>query len=250
MSETPLLVEYAGRLATLTLNRPDQRNALSPEVFLALREAVDEIGGREDIGCVILGATGPSFCAGYDLKARARAKTALPAGFAAATINALAALPQPVIAEVRGHCFTGGMELALAADFIVASDTARFVDTHARWSMRAAWGLTQRLPRRVGLSLAKDMMFTGREFRGAEAVTIGLATRCVPDAELEAETRRAAAAILERDREVLAPEANPFEPDGSGNLAAIVPFLRGHNPRPLCASGGIYDATSSGHRTF
>jgi len=203
MTETPLLTEFADGLATLTLNRPDQLNALSPEVFQALRIAVDEIAAREDIGCVILQGAGRAFCSGFDLKSRERAKTVLPFGFAAATITALSKLPQPVIAAVRGHCFTGGMELALAADFIVAADTARFADTHARWSMRAAWGLTQRLPRRVGGSLAKELMFTGREFGAAEAVAIGLAVRCVPDADLESEVKTIAQSILGRDQAVL-----------------------------------------------
>ena len=203
MNNEPFLFEFDDRLATLTLNRPDQLNALSPEIILALRAAIDEIAGREDIGCVILRGAGASFCSGYDLKARERARAMLPPGFAAGAITALAALPQPVIAAVRGHCFTGGLELALAADFIIAADTARFADTHARWSMRAAWGLTQRLPRRIGESLAKDMMFTGRELGGAQALAVGLAARCVPDADLESAAQSCARSILERDQAVV-----------------------------------------------
>jgi enoyl-CoA hydratase len=201
-SDEIIFVDEDG-IATITLNRPDNLNAVSPELALSLRSVVDKIATLDHIGCVVLQGSGRSFCSGYDLKARERAREMLPPGFAAETITAIANLPQPVIAAVRGHCFTGGLELALAADFIIASDNARFADTHAKWSMRAAWGLTQRLPRRIGRSLAKEMMFTGREFSGSEAVAIGLANRCVPDADLEAETKACAQSVMARDLAVL-----------------------------------------------
>jgi enoyl-CoA hydratase len=185
-------------LAILTLNRPDQLNALSPELFLALRAAVDDIAGDEQVGCVVIRGAGRSFCAGYDLKSRDRAKAILPPNFGAHTIEAIAALPQPVIAAVHGHCFTGGLELALATDFIIAAEGVRLADTHAKWGMRASWGMTQRLPRRIGAATAKDMMFTGREVGGREALALGLVTRCVADEALETATADCARAILDR----------------------------------------------------
>jgi enoyl-CoA hydratase len=190
-------------LRILTLNRPDQLNALSPELLLQLGDQIQEIGSSPKVACVILRGAGRSFCAGYDLKARERARTLLPANYAARTINALAALPQPVIASVHGHCFTGGLELALAADFIIAAEHARFADTHARWSMRAAWGLTQRLPRRIGSAAAKDMMFSGREMSGVEAAQLGLASRWSPDETLAELTLTVANAICERSSAVV-----------------------------------------------
>jgi enoyl-CoA hydratase len=92
------------------------------------------------------------------------------------------------VAVVHGHCVTGGLELALAADLILAAESARFADTHARFGLAATWGLTQRLPRRIGPYRAREMMFTGRVFGGREAAEIGLASRCVPDADLESAT--------------------------------------------------------------
>ena len=93
-------------------------------------------------------------------------------------------LPQPVIAAVQGHCYTGSLELALACDLLIAAEDARFADTHGKWAMSPSWGMTQRLPRRVGLLNAKEMMFSGRVVGGAEAVALGLANRCVPVGEL------------------------------------------------------------------
>jgi enoyl-CoA hydratase/carnithine racemase len=199
MQVTELLVALdPNGLCVLTLNRPALCNALSPEMILALRKAVDEIAENPHCRCVVLRGAGGSFCSGFDLKARDRARSLLAPGFTAATITALTQLPQPVIAAVHGHCMTGGLELALAADFIVAADDAHFADTHAKWGMRAGWGLTQRLPRRVGIALAKDMMFTGRELSGAEAAAAGLATRCVPSDQFEAAVNDMIALILER----------------------------------------------------
>jgi len=199
----PLERRDEGGLAILTLNRPDQLNALSPELFLALREAVDDIAASAAVSCVLIRGAGRSFCAGFDLKARERSRATLPADFGARLLADLAALPQPVIAAVHGHCFTGGLELALAADFIIAAETTRFCDTHAKWGMRAAWGMTQRLPRRIGAAAAKDMMFTGRELSGREALALGLASRCVPDDELETAALACARAVLERSAGVV-----------------------------------------------
>jgi enoyl-CoA hydratase/carnithine racemase len=198
-----LIVDDVGNgLRVLTLNRPDQLNALSPELLLLLGEQVQKIR-TSDVTCVVLRGAGRSFCAGYDLKARERAKSFLPPNYAAQTIDSIAALPQPVIASVHGHCVTGGLELALAADFMIVAEHARFADTHARWSMHAAWGLTQRLPRRIGAAAAKDVMFSGREIDGVEAVQLGLASRWAPDEELNDLTMRVASTICERPAEVL-----------------------------------------------
>lgn len=107
--------------------------------------------------------------------------------FQARTIERLAQLPQPVIAAVHGPCFTGGLELVLAADIILAAETARFADTHAKWGLVPGWGMSQRLPRRIGTYKAREMMFTAREIDGRTAERIGLANICVPDELFEAE---------------------------------------------------------------
>jgi enoyl-CoA hydratase/carnithine racemase len=135
---------------------------------------------------VILAGKGRSFSAGNDLKAIQAGETAPSRHFQAETLEAIEALPQPVIAAVQGHCYTGSLELALACDLLVCAENARFADTHGKWGMSPTWGMSQRLPRRVGLTRAKELMFSGRVVGGAEAVAIGLANRCVPDDELMA----------------------------------------------------------------
>ncbi len=172
-------------LSILTLNRPDALNALSPALFVELRGHIDAIAEATDqIGCVILCGKGRSFSAGNDLKAIQAGERPPTADFQARTLEAIERLPQPVIAAVQGHCYTGALELAIACDLMIAADTARFSDTHGKWGMTPTWGMSQRLPRRVGLLAAKEMMFSGRVVDGAEAAAMGLANRCVPANDL------------------------------------------------------------------
>jgi enoyl-CoA hydratase/carnithine racemase len=172
-------------LCILSLNRPDTLNALSPNLFIELRTHIDALARQtETIGCVILCGKGRSFSAGNDLKAIQSGEVAPSRHFQAETLEAIERLPQPVIATVQGHCYTGSLELALACDFIIAADNARFADTHGKWAMSPTWGMSQRLPRRVGIGRAKEMMYSGRVVSGQEATQIGLAVSCVPEAEL------------------------------------------------------------------
>ena len=174
-----------GNVAILTLNRPDQLNALSPKLFGELRAHVDALAQQGDrISAVVLTGAGRSFSAGNDLKAIAAGETA-PPHFQAETIERMEALPQVVIGAVRGHCYTGALELVLGCDLIVASETARFCDTHGKFAMVPQWGMSVRLPARIGLPKAREIMFTGRVVDGREAERIGLANRCVADAELD-----------------------------------------------------------------
>lgn len=192
-----VLREDAGGVAYLTLNRPEQLNALSPSLFVELRKHIEDIASTPDsIGCVILRGAGRSFSAGNDIKAIQSGDRAPSAHFQAETIDALQSLPQPVIAAVKGYCYTGALELALGCDFIVAAESARFADTHGKWSMTPTWGMSQRLPRRIGAARAKQMMFTGTPVSGAEAVSLGLANVCVPDDELDATVAAMAATIV------------------------------------------------------
>lgn len=160
-----------GGLCTLTLNRPDKLNALDTELFFELDAHLAELEGQtETIGCVVLRGAGRAFCAGADLGAVDTTLGLLKPKI----IERLARLPQPTIAAVHGVCFTGALELALACDFILADATARFADTHGKWGLVGAWGMSQRLPRRIGVSAAKTMMFTARTVGADEAKTSGL----------------------------------------------------------------------------
>lgn len=185
-------------LCALTLNRPESLNALNPALFVELRDHIDAIADQTDsVGCVILCGNGRSFSAGNDLKAIRAGEQAPSPYYQAETLEAIERLPQPVIAAVQGHCYTGSLELALACDLLIAADDARFADTHGKWGMSPTWGMTQRLPRRVGLLNAREMMFSGRVVGGEEAVTLGLANRCVPRDKLMDAAREMARSFLE-----------------------------------------------------
>ncbi len=162
-----------GALATLTLDRPDKLNALDTQAFEELDAQLAALEGQTDkIGCVVLRGSGRGFCAGADLGAIG--KVPIDPRFKPGVIDRLARLPQPVVAVAHGVCYTGGLELALACDFIVADAAARFADTHGKWGFVGAWGMGQRLSRRIGQSAAKRMMMTSRTVTAAEAHAIGL----------------------------------------------------------------------------
>jgi enoyl-CoA hydratase/carnithine racemase len=184
-------------LAMLTLNRPDKLNALTVGLFEQLREHVTQLAAEtERIGLVVLRGAGKCFSAGHDLADIAHGERPPQPHFQADTIEQLANLPQPVISAVHGHCYTGALELALAGDLIVAADSAKFADTHARWALTPVWGMSQRLPRRVGLAKAQEMSYTARTYSAAEALAMGLVNWCVPEADFDAELDRFCASIL------------------------------------------------------
>ncbi len=184
-------------IATLTLNRPETLNALSPRLSEQLRAHLDAIAEQvESVGCVILRGEGRSFSSGNDLSAILAGEAAPSPHFQAETLDAIEALPQPVIASVRGHCYTGALELVLVCDLLVVSESAKLAATHGRWGMTPTWGMSQRLPRRVGPLRAREIMLTGRVIGGAESVSMGLANLCVPDAELEEQTQALARSIV------------------------------------------------------
>jgi enoyl-CoA hydratase/carnithine racemase len=184
-----ILREDKDGVATLMLNRPEKLNALSKDVFEALEKHVDSImRATKTVGVVVLRGAGGNFSAGYDMNevldyVRAHAKP----HYHSEVINKLANLPQPVISAVQGHCSTGALELALAADLIVASESANFCDVYARWGLTPIWGLTLRLPHRIGTAKASEMMLTSRSYSGREAQAMHLANFCFADESFETE---------------------------------------------------------------
>ena len=194
-----VLREDKGGIATLSLNRPDKRNALNLALWTELDAHIDAIAAAGDaLGVVVLRANGPVFCAGNDLKERG---IKMPRRhYQGSIVTKFAELPQPLIVQVQGGCFTGGLELALAGDIIVAGESANFADTHGKFGLVPIWGMSQRLPRRVGEWKAREISFTGLPVDGREAARIGLANHCVADAELETATRTLAEAIAAQSR--------------------------------------------------
>ena len=176
----------ADGVATLTLNRPEKLNALNPATFKELRTHLDDVAADAAVRCLVLTGAGRSFCAGNDLDAIASGEGRAEPMLGPETVSALEELPQPTIAKIKGHCFTGGLELALACDFLIAADSTKFGDTHGQWGLVPIWGMSIRLPERVGLANAKDLMFTARRIDGSRAKEIGLVDQAVPEDELDA----------------------------------------------------------------
>jgi enoyl-CoA hydratase len=182
-----------GGLCTLTLNRPDKLNALDTELFEQLDAHLAALETQTDrIGCVVLRGAGRGFCAGADLGA----VTTTLGLFKPKVIQRLQALPQPTVAAVHGVCMTGALELALACDFIVAEAGARFADTHGKWGLVGSWGMSQRLPRRIGAARAKRMMFTARTVEAQEALELGLVDMLAEAGGLDAQVGEFTGAIL------------------------------------------------------
>jgi enoyl-CoA hydratase len=133
---TVVLLEVSDHVATVTLNRPARRNALSAELIAALRQALAGLDEREDIRAIVLTGADPAFCAGLDLSELGQPDSPLRG---VARGQAIPDLAKPLIGAINGVTVTGGLELALACDFLVASDRARFADTHARIGIQPGW---------------------------------------------------------------------------------------------------------------
>jgi enoyl-CoA hydratase/carnithine racemase len=188
-------------IATITLNRPKKLNALNSQVFLALRTHLDAIQSDQSVRCVVLTGAGKSFCAGHEIEALTSGEESLSPLFKPETIDALEGLAQPTIAKIRGYCLTGGLELALACDLLLASSTAQLGDTHGQWGLVPIWGMSVRLPERVGVAKAKELMFTSRRISGFEAASIGLVDRSSYDHRLDEEVEALASEIVANSAE-------------------------------------------------
>ena len=207
MSFTEIELSRDDAVATISFNRPDALNAITPTMLAELNQAAEEVSTDDSVRVVILTGAGRAFSAGVDLKALgqrelvdgkvgdildvpARALTAL-----------LSSMPKPVVAAVNGFCFTGALELALACDLIVVANEAKIGDTHAKFGLRPTWGMTQRLADMVGIARARELSYTARTIDGLEAVAIGLAVRSAPRDEFDEAVAALVAEILPNSSE-------------------------------------------------
>lgn len=188
MSNGKIDFENREGLAKITLNRPKKLNSLSIQMFQELMGHIEAIeAAPQNFGCVLLKGAGACFSAGNDME-QIKAGVVPPwPNFQPVITERLSNLAVPVVVAVHGHCYTGALELALAGDIILASSDAKFADTHSKWGLVPRWGMSQRLPRRVGYAKAMEMMTTCRAYTGAEAETMGLANACYPAESFEAE---------------------------------------------------------------
>lgn len=180
-----VLLEKHGATGLVKLNRPDAMNAISRELRADFISAVEDCISDDAIRVMIITGNGRAFSAGFDLKELGDGKEETAADKVTNDMaRVLERFDGPIIAAVNGHAVTGGFELALACDLIIASENARFADTHARVGILAGWGLSQRLPRLIGLSRAKELSFTGRPLFADKAYEWGLVNHVLPADEL------------------------------------------------------------------
>jgi enoyl-CoA hydratase/carnithine racemase len=184
MSDELVRVDKRDGVAIATLNRPDALNALSMGLRNAIADTFDELEADADVQVIILTGAGRAFTVGLDLKELGGEKPADAAASSRDLSDAIGALSKPVIGAVNGFAITGGFEIALMCDFLIASPEARFADTHARVGVVPGWGLSQRLPRLIGINRAKELSLTGNYLDAETACAWGLVNRVVPAEEL------------------------------------------------------------------
>lgn len=238
-------VSVVDGVATVVLDRPERRNALSVALLRHLAAALHQVEADDDVGAVVLTGAGPAFCAGLDLAELGADGGALLAGrrrtgqrgpapdlpapdlsppdlpapdLSPPDLSAPVPSPhKPLIGAINGPAVTGGLELALHCDWLVAGTSARFADTHARVGVQPLWGLTVLLPQAVGLRRARQMSATGAFIDAATALAWGLVNEVVPDDQLLAVAQRQAAEAAACDRLAL---ATLFETYHRGSLLA------------------------------
>jgi enoyl-CoA hydratase len=187
-----------GAVRVLTLNRPQARNALSTELFETLHTALLESDRDDTVRAVVLTGADPAFCAGVDLKQAQQLGREYFRRFARHDcMAAIADLRTPVLGAINGATFTGGLEIALACDFLLASERAVFADTHARVGILPGGGMTARLPQVVGAAMARRLSMTGEVIDAVRAERIGLVTEVVAHEQLLARAVEVAGQIAE-----------------------------------------------------
>jgi enoyl-CoA hydratase len=185
MSEELVLVSHDNGLATVTLNRPEALNALSMALRNQIAETFSALEADDNVQVVILTGAGRAFTVGLDLKELGGEVVAADAAVTSRDLGAvIGAMSKPVIGAINGFAITGGFEIALMCDFLIASTEARFSDTHARVGVVPGWGLSQRLPRLIGINRAKELSLTGNYLDAETAYAWGLVNRVVEPAEL------------------------------------------------------------------
>ena len=205
-----IIYEKKEGIARITLNRPGAMNAITVELLKEIKDAILDASRDKGVKVIVLTGAGRAFSAGVDLKALGDRK--LERGKvgdfmdspARDLIDTIQSVPKVVIAVVNGYCFTGAIEIVLACDLVLASEEAKFGDTHAKWGLRPTWGMSQRLPRMVGILKAKELSFTADTIDAHEAERIGLVNKVVPKDRLEEALQELARKLISNSQQSLA----------------------------------------------
>jgi enoyl-CoA hydratase len=201
--EKTVLFEKENGVALITLNRPERRNALNQDLLKNLYDCVDAVASDIDIRAAVLTGAGPGFCSGLDLKAIGTDNLIDPRGDGKDMPEVFAACDKPIIGAVNGPTMTGGFELALNCDFLIASEQASFADTHVKMGIHPGWGMSQLLQDAVGQRMAKQMSLTCQFFSAQEALRMGLVNEVVGPDRLVARAKEIAAQIAALNPDML-----------------------------------------------
>ncbi|MBF0227051.1 MAG: enoyl-CoA hydratase [Desulfobacterales bacterium] len=182
--EKPVLFEIKNNIATITLNRPEKRNALNQDLLVHFYNYLEDAKKNQDVNVIIITGSGTAFCAGLDLSAIYTDNLIDPRGDGKDFPDIIDACSKPIIGAVNGAAITGGFEIALNCDFLIASENAVFADTHAKVGIHPGWGMTQLLQQAVGKRMAKQLSFTCKYISAQEALNLGLVNKVVPNEEL------------------------------------------------------------------
>lgn len=177
--EKTVLFERHGNAALITLNRPDKHNAICQDLLAELYNYIDEVSSDNDLKVAVITGNGKSFCAGIDLTVIGKDNLLDPRGDGKDMPDVFDSCRKPIIGAINGNAITGGFELALHCDFLIASENAKFTDSHARVGIHPGWGMTQLLQQAVGQRMAKQLSFTCKPLPAAEALKCGLVNEVV-----------------------------------------------------------------------
>lgn len=182
--EKTVLFEVTDGVALITLNRPERHNSICQDLLIHLYDYLDEVQGNDAIKVAIITGNGKSFCSGLDLSVIGKDNLLDPRGDGKDLPEVFRSCKKPIIGAINGNTITGGFELALNCDFLIASENARFIDSHAKVGIHPGWGMTQLLQHSVGQKMAKQLSFTCKPLSAQDALRCGLVNEVLPHEEL------------------------------------------------------------------
>ena len=201
--EKTVLFEVQDKVALITLNRPERHNAICQDLLVNLYNYVDEVADNDEIRVAIITGAGKSFCSGIDLSVIGKDDLLNPRGDGKDLPDVLRPCKKPIIGAINGNTITGGFELALNCDFLIASENARFTDSHAKIGIHPGWGMTQLLQQAVGLRMAKQISFTCKPLSAQDALRLGLVNEVVAPEALMSRAKEIARDICATNPDIM-----------------------------------------------
>jgi len=199
----PVLIKTEGHVALITLNRPERRNAINQDLLIHLYNALEQLSSDDQLYAGVITGNGPSFCSGLDLKVLKSDNLFNPRGDNKDLPDIIQACKKPIIGAINGHAITGGFEIALNCDFLIASEKASFADTHLKVGIHPGWGMTQHLQAAIGIRRARQMSLTAQFISARQAYEWGLVNEVVPHDSLLDRALEIAKQITDVNQEML-----------------------------------------------